>query len=74
MNGEEQKEPYTLEAYTSGYIEDLTVPEDSLFVMGDNRQNSTDSRDPSVGCIKISDVYGKAVFRLYPFNEIGLLN
>ena len=74
INDEEQKEPYTLEAYTSGYIEDLTVPDDSLFVMGDNRQNSTDSRDPSVGCIKISDVYGKAVFRLYPFNEIGLLN
>ena len=74
INGKELDEPYTKDGYTSGYIEDLVVPEDSLFVMGDNRQNSTDSRDPSVGFVKIDSVYGKAVFRLYPFNEIGTLN
>ena len=74
INGEVLNEPYTKEGYTSGYIKDLVVPEDSLFVMGDNRQNSTDSRDPSVGTVKIDEVYGKAVFRLYPFNEIGPLN
>ena len=74
VNGEARDEPYTLEDYTSGYVKDLAVPEDSLFVMGDNRQNSIDSRDPNVGFVKIKDVYGKAVFRVYPFNEIGLLN
>ena len=74
VNGEVLEESYIKEPYTSGLVEDLTVPEDNLFVMGDNRQNSTDSRDPSVGCVKIDDVYGKAVFRLYPFNEIGTLN
>lgn len=73
VNGKVLDEPYIKDGYTSGYIENLKVPEGSLFMMGDNRQNSTDSRDPSVGCVKISDVYGKAVFRLYPFNEIGTL-
>lgn len=73
VNGEVQDEPYTMEEYTSGYVKNLVVPEDSLFVMGDNRQNSIDSRDPNVGYVKIGDVYGKAVFRLYPFNEMGTL-
>jgi len=71
LNGEVQDEPYTLEGYTSGYVKDLVVPEGRLFVMGDNRQNSIDSRDPSVGMIQIDDVYGKAIFRLYPFDKIG---
>jgi len=74
INGEVQDEPYTMDGYTSGYVKDLVVPEDSLFVMGDNRQNSIDSRDPSVGMVKIDDVYGKAVFRLYPFDKIGTLD
>lgn len=73
INGEVQDEPYTLEGTTSGEVQDLVIPDDSLFVMGDNRQNSIDSRDPAVGLVKIDDVYGKAVFRLYPFNEIGTL-
>jgi signal peptidase I len=74
IDGIIQEEPYTKEGYTAGTMEDLTVPDGSLFVMGDNRQNSIDSRDPSVGMVKIDDVYGKAVFRLYPFNEIGPLD
>lgn len=74
INGEVLNEPYLMEQYTSGSVKDLEVPDDSLFVMGDNRQNSIDSRDDHVGFIKIKDVYGKAVFRLYPFNEIGLLD
>ena len=74
INGEVLEEPYTMEPYTSGYVQDMAVPDGSLFVMGDNRQNSIDSRDPSVGLVEIEEVYGKAVFRLYPFNEIGLLD
>lgn len=74
INGKALDEPYTKDGYTNGSVEEQTVPKDHLFVMGDNRLNSVDSRDPSVGFVKISDVYGKAVFRLYPFNEIGTLN
>lgn len=72
-NGVALDEPYTLEGYTGGYMEEVTVPEGYLFAMGDNRQNSIDSRDPSVGCISEDKIVGKAFFRLYPFNSIGTL-
>jgi len=74
INGEELKEPYIFEQYTSGILEETEIPEGSLFVMGDNRQNSADSRDASVGYIKLDDIVGKAVFRLYPFKDIGILD
>ena len=74
INEELQEEDYILENYTSGYVEDFEVPEGELFVMGDNREVSLDSRSPDIGCVKISDVIGKAFFRLYPFEDIGLLD
>ena len=73
-NGESMEEPYTLEGYTATDMEEIVVPEDSLFVMGDNRQNSIDSRDGSVGFISTERILGKAVFRLYPFDKIGVLH
>lgn len=72
-NGEALSEPYTLEGYTATEMEEVTVPEGSLFVMGDNRQNSIDSRDSSVGFIGEDRIIGKAFFRLYPFDQIGLI-
>jgi len=66
-------EPYTSDDETAGYIDRLVVPEGELFVMGDNRGVSIDSRDSRVGCVPIKMVVGKAFFRLYPFSGIGLL-
>ena len=72
-NGELLSEDYTLEGFTTGEIYDYVVPEDQVFVMGDNRSVSLDSRSEEVGTISEDDIIGKAFFRLYPFGEIGLL-
>lgn len=47
----------------------LVVPEGQIFVMGDNRENSLDSR--SFGPISLNSVEGKAIFRIFPFSKIG---
>lgn len=52
----------------------ITLGDGEYFVLGDNRNNSSDSRDPSVGIIKRSDIVGRAFMRLYPFDRIGFLN
>lgn len=72
-NEELLQEDYIFEDYTAGFVDNLTVPEGQLFVMGDNRRMSLDSRAEEIGCIDIDEVVGKAVVRLYPFNQIRTL-
>jgi signal peptidase I len=71
LNGEPLDEPYTKDGYTKTDLDEITIPQGKIFVMGDNRQNSSDSRSSTVGLVDIDSVMGKAVFRLYPFSEIG---
>ena len=78
-NGDEEDTIYSL--YINGELvkEDYikapmdTVPENSYFVMGDNRNASSDSRRKSVGAIPKENLMGKVVFRLYPFSSIGFI-
>ena len=49
----------------------LTVSENCIFVMGDNRQHSTDSRHPAIGCVDKRYVLGKALQIVLPFERMG---
>lgn len=73
VNGEALDEPYT--AAPTYLVESatfpLTVPEGCLFLMGDNRNRSKDSRSLEIGCVDERDVLGKALFRLLPFDRLG---
>lgn len=51
----------------------FVVPEGCYFVMGDNRNASTDSRRESIGAIEKEDILGKVVLRLYPFDDFGIV-
>lgn len=71
-NGIALEEPYTAEPYTAGDLE-VTVPGDSVFILGDNRAVSRDSRDPAVGFVPLDSIRGRILVRLFPFNRIGLV-
>ncbi len=51
----------------------ITLKDDEYFVLGDNRNDSEDSRSSGIGAVKRELIVGKACFRLYPFNGIGTL-
>ena len=51
----------------------ITLGKDEYFVLGDNRNHSQDSRDPSVGEVKKDTIMGKAWVRIYPFDKMGVI-
>ncbi|MEA4895664.1 MAG: signal peptidase I, partial [Oscillospiraceae bacterium] len=51
----------------------ITVPENSVFVMGDNRNNSTDSRSAMIGCVDDRYIMGKVLLRLLPVDKFGVI-
>ena len=67
VNGKRQDEEYS-QGYTFDF-EKITLAEDEYFVMGDNREDSKDSR--MIGPIKEDQIKGTAKFVLYPFGEFG---
>lgn len=76
VDGVKLTEPYInreLEKAMKNYgsPDSVTVPEGHIFVMGDNRNHSTDSRDSLVGFVEYDEIIGKVVFRLFPFSRIG---
>ena len=73
VDGQVLDEPYINEPTyrDNGTQFPLTVPENCIFVMGDNRNHSTDSRDPRIGCVDQRYVLGKALQIVMPFQRIG---
>ena len=73
INGEQLKEEYLADDVitdaNNGQFIDLVVPEGTVFAMGDNRENSGDSR--KFGCIPYEKIEGKVVFRFWPLNVFG---
>jgi signal peptidase I len=55
-------------------LQGVKLSTDQYFVLGDNRNDSMDSRFNSIGTIKKEDIIGKPFFRFYPFDKIGKVN
>ena len=75
IDGELLEEEYGYETISNAGIasDPITLGEDEYFVMGDNRNNSLDSRYEEVGNILGEDIVGRAWVRIYPFDSAGLV-
>ena len=76
VDGQVLDEPYIHEAMLCPTYENQThieVPEGSIFVMGDNRNHSSDSRDVTLGTVDERYVLGRAVCVLLPFQNFGMI-
>lgn len=75
LNNEVLEEPYLTEKALG--ICDLEfpyqVPENTYFLIGDQRSTSVDSRHSSVGCISQEEIVGKIIFRVWPMEEVGFV-
>ena len=76
VNGEVLDEPYVKEkAYGDTNITlPYQVPDEKVFVMGDHRSTSVDSRNTAVGCVAQEQIVGKIVFRIWPLDKIGAIH
>lgn len=75
VNGELLDEPYVYEKALGECNIELPyqVPENRIFVLGDHRSVSIDSRSSSVGCVADDQIVGELVFCVWPFNNLGII-
>ncbi len=75
INGEVLEESYGREVMQDAGLaaEPITLGDDEYFVLGDNRNYSSDSRDPSVALIHRKEIIGRAWLRIWPLNSFGIL-
>ena len=75
INGEILEESYGKEVIKSPgrAYEEIQLGDNEYFVMGDNRNNSLDSREPSVGNITRNEIIGRAWLRIWPLDKFGLV-
>ena len=75
IDGERLEENYGLERMDSAGIaaDPIVLDKDEYFVLGDNRNNSSDSRVSSVGVLKREELIGRAWVRIWPLNKIGVI-
>ena len=76
INGEPLDEEYAFYDYYGSLnpCGPITLGENEIFVMGDNRMNSTDSCDSEIGPIDIDSITGKVLFRFFPFDKFGAVD
>ena len=75
VDGKALDEPYVNEPVhdRENFEGKITVPEGCVFVMGDNRNASTDSRDARLGCVDTRYIMGRVYFTLFPVKNIGVV-
>ena len=75
VNGEKIEEPYVQDHALGECDIELPyqVPDGRVFVMGDHRSVSVDSRSTSVGCVSDEQIVGRLLFRVWPLKSIGLI-
>lgn len=73
VNDKELEEPYLVEKALGDCNIELPyqVPDGKIFVMGDRRSTSVDSRNTAVGCVAREQIVGKIIFRIWPLKRLG---